>query len=279
MADYLSIPKAQTVSFIRTDNDSLTIPTRFNRLFVDQEWYGETNHFYFQKIQKGDTIKVRITSNYTGSSNVSTLYKDAGDNTDTTIYTGFTMTEIYDYADGSGRKQYEASIATSGYAVGKYYFKLEATGSGKTSLIFLSEWLEIIDDDSDRYVKITWSGHDYDGVYYSSGSPEFTLWVEGKGVQDSGTNTESYDDFAYEKQNLKSIPLSFLNFKTQPIPFYIAEKLQLASAHTTFKINDESYVKKDEAKILPLTKSNMFTFECTYQRKNYEDYINLYALT
>jgi len=276
MNNFFVIPKSNTLRFVRTDANILPSgylsdkPTRDNRLFQDQVYQpGATLHPYWQKFNTGDPILTQFTSDYP---NISVkLYNELGNSFD---YTNLINT-IFTYQDGSNAKIYDILIDTTNLG-GNYYIKISAAGLGRPSLEFTSEWIQI--DDFSDLAYIIWSQSVRDGIMYTN-NEQFGFRVDALLADiTSEVDKNVFMGFDFELINEKSIPKKIMNFATDPIPWYIAEKLTLAFDHEQVTINDEYYQAPDKPTSTFKTWTNLYEFNCKLQQVFYENYKELIPL-
>ena len=108
----------------------------------------------------------------------------------------------------------------------------------------------------------------------------FIINIEGRLAEyDPGQNKETYKSFNESMVNLNSYPTREIELEYGFVPRYMSEKLNLALAHETFKVNDVEY-QSDGGPDAELISdgdwiTNMYKGKVKLQQVTYEDYTNV----
>ena len=260
---FVQIPKSCTLRLVRTDNQDSNLANLDNRLLWQEDYIGYNDIPYAQKILSSDTILIQFATDYDLSLISAELY-DINDNlisdktADITNVLESTSFDIYNLS---------IQIAIEGY----YYLKLTFD-----SEIYESEIFVIDGFDNDRLVKIEYSGSENDGVLYDN-DETFVIRLEGRLLEYiAGQNKETYTSFNETMVNLNSYPKRMVNLEYGAIPRFMAEKLNIAFAHTTLKINDIEFQADDEPDSEIVSDgeyvTNMYKGKIRVQQVDYENY-------
>jgi len=236
------ISKANSIRFIEIDGlDS----NPNNTLFADESRRGWTQHPFYIKWDGAEKIPIPFQVRKTLTETL-TFYKVLNGNTISTVTADRTETydtfEIVDY-----------SIAS----VTNECFYVLITSDEENS--WQSEPIEIIT--RDKELKLQWYSDDPTTVFYhdySNGQVNY-MYLDGElqGYRPDG------EDTTFDNQNeiIKVKSWQYRTFKlvTNPIPWYMAEKLQVALKHDNFIINDAQYVSKELIESEQVGKSNLYT--------------------
>jgi len=281
MANNISIPRANPLRFVRTDNYYSITPNKpnlYNRFLEHETWQiGDTKNYYYLKFNITDPIYTQFTTNY--ETIKITVYTDLNVIVDSITIVGvtktvagagsITMTVPKVYTDTSGNRAIQFKIDTT-LMSGNYYVCLELSGAGRPNREYQSEFFEVGDYDELTY--ITWYGSDTDGIFYDL-TQIFGIRIEAFFAEvELGTNSEIYENYNKASIMLRSISTRDFLFYPTFIPRYITELLSIGLSHETVYMNDMLVVAKDKPNITYLDKSNLYEYKQTFSDVEYEQY-------
>ena len=259
----------QTGGLIDDDGNSFAykydMQTFDNRLLKDEIWgNGQKIYEYAQKFAVGKPILIQFTTNWALSNLTCKLY----DATDTQVGSDYEITLAYAYEDGTGKSTFEILIDTTHLALQKYYFKI--TGSN-TTIEFTSEVIEV--GLFAGYPYLQWQNSDRDGIIYNeNGQTIFGFNIEAFLTPIPKSEKTTYAGFSFQDEMLLSVSKRGLLLKTDPIPRYLTEILEIAFDHDIVKLNGVQYVAPEVASITQIEDSNLYDFEIEINDVKFEDY-------
>ena len=279
MASVFVIPRAQTLRFVRTDNYpvvSLQYGQTFdNRLLMDEKWQApETINEYTQKFAPSDSILIQFTTNY----NIDYITINLYNYNKVLIGTlnGAALEKLYIYTDSSGNVTYNFYLSQIYYSAimsGFYYMQIISTDPDNPPFTYTSEAFEF-DSVYANLPYIQWQGSDRDGIYWDvAGETIFGFRAELHQKYTPSSENSIYEGFNFEPETLFAVPKRLLELDSDPIPRYVAEKLELAFKHYTIYINGVPYnANGQSAKITQIDRTNDYDFSISLMEMDYEDY-------
>lgn len=231
----IRFPKSNSLRWVRLQNYSLP-ESDDTRLYYDFAYTNITNQCYFPKIYK-DTLWQQFRTDAEDIAGY--LVNENGIEVD---ITGNITDGI---VNPNGTTQYELFMDLSGYPVGKYYFIITFTELIEGNFYkneFQTEWFDLISDTTDL-VKVEWENTSFgtynDGIIWSQ---KQQLYIDGL-VVDSVFGVEK-NVFTTENNKLKTTqaaPIKSKILKTELLPDYILEIINIALQKSNFYVNDVRY--------------------------------------
>jgi hypothetical protein len=264
MADILTIPRSNALRLVNTGKTGYaTKRGGFDeRLYIDEFWAYETWLPYNQCFDTGQTIRLQIITNYLSVSYEIYAYP----NGTATVTTGTLTPDIYVYENGLSVHETSIDLLPNGV----YELRLLASEYGRNSLTYKSEPFEI--KDCSDLTKIEWYNSDTDGYYWHD---EYYQCFYLEAVDFSYINESKstvFEDYNNNPILLRATNKRQINFKTNPIPRWVAEKIVLAAAHLNVKLNNISFTfDKPKASLIDID-SPLYLVEGIASELNYENY-------
>jgi hypothetical protein len=275
------IPRSQMLRFVRIDNyptgDSRVGQTFDNRLLMDELWQTpETVNEYLQKVAPQDPVLIQFTTDYNIANIIIQLCNQNGN----IISTDFRVDIMYSYSDGSDRIVYNALLNQAHQTFnGFYYVQIIANDSDNPYLLYQSESFEF-----QTYYNvlpyIQCQKSDRDGIYWDEASNTiFGIRAEIHMDYDNQSEDSIYEGFNFEPITEFSVARRMWSLTSDPIPRYLAEKLQLFCKHYNIWINAVTFnANGQSSKVTKIDRSNLYNFSISLIETNYEDYSILEAI-
>ena len=223
-----------------------------NTLFNDEQFGNYRDGYYCQKFVYKDAITIQIKATLTETVTLTRYNSDGSTATitpaTTTTYSAF---KILDYT---------ITIATDDY------FYLVASSDVNDS--WKSE--PVMEDSRGDLLKLQWYSYDPSLTFefdYSNDEVNF-LYVEGRIHDYAPAGEATVYDNQNEKIKVKQSLFRTLKFVSDPIPRYLAEKIQIALAHDKFLINGVQYVSEDMIEVSPFGGSTLVTISAVLTESN-----------
>lgn len=238
---------ANSVRFIIEDGLD---PSFDNTLFNDEVFKNNPQRSYCQKFLAGDYVAIQIQTDLTEVATL-TRYNESSSSvispTTTTTYSDF---KIIDYQIN---------------LVADDIFYLVADSDSDDS--WKSEPLKVVDRDD--MLKIEWYNYDPKMIYEFDYSDDQVnkIYIESLLMDYNPAGEVSIYDNENEKVKIKQSVFRNLDIKTNPIPRYLAEKLQIAMAHDVFVVNDRQYTVEDLEEVESLSDSNIVQVSATLTQR------------
>jgi len=277
MADYLRIPDGNCMRFVRTDNQSSNKPDYTTRLHHQLAGLAFINKEGYMAFDIGEDIKLEIITNYDYDLTLHNALTDAEVTLAYSVTTPYSYyTAAYEYVD--------VDVFTIDTALlgGNYYLKFEFYPEGSSDSIsetWQSENISIIKIDDEEHINIKCTSQGDFGMYGGE-DVDFSFYVPGRNLKmqlgQDKILSKSYDG---QINNLRGIAHLFCMLELADMPFWIFEKLNLASLHDSFYINDIEY--QNEEPFTPiaqgdnLTMTSHYTGSILFRKKEYQKYIEL----
>jgi hypothetical protein len=274
MADFLSIPRLNTLTFRRTDNKSTNIQNFDNRLLHEEAYFNYHDTPYYQKFNIVDPILIQITTNY--STKTCELYNAiTGGKTD--ITSGWSTIKTWSTENDGSVSAYDNTIVTTSLS-GYYYILLSFNGG----ITYQSEYFQV--DSFSDYTKVQWTHSEigqFKGIYFA-GAQTFMARIESRLVEAQfGLNKIVNESFNTRLENLTTNVKRYVIMELDALPRYLIEKLYDILQIDTLIINDVYYQIEEGATIEFLKEGNVSTNIYTGQLKlrevDYENYDELEA--
>lgn len=280
MANFV-IPGSNCIRFVDTTDGIPALVNPDNTLLQDEYWMNggtDTRVMYFHPINTTDPINIQFTTDYL-SANITIKLYNYSDNTVKKDYTSKVTDPAavaYTYTDDSGNVKYNISInPTTDSLSGKYRLIITATGDGRPSIIFTSEWFEI--GSFSTTPLIIYSESNVDGIFWDDLVMYFRINARCKIFNEIKNTT--IDNFENELINLVSTQSQIMEIECDPIPRYVATILTLILGHKSILINSLYWQLDGKVKMEPIEDSNMYEFSCELRRVEYENYRTIANLT
>jgi hypothetical protein len=153
---------------------------------------------------------------------------------------------------------------------GQYKIKATATDSytGYDTVVWMSEPIYI--EELEDVVSIVYSSNDnQSGIDYRT-LIYYELFVPGRFVKyNQAGNDELFENDNGNNQLQKSVYIRTLEIETNPIPFWLSEKMTIASGHPNLAINEIQVVRPEKPEITGLIDENnpFYTLTCVFEEK------------
>lgn len=280
MANFV-IPGSNCLNFVDTTDGIPTLVNPDNTLLQDEYWSlggTDTRFMYFHPIDISDPINIQFTTDYLPANITIKLY-NYSDNSLKKDYTNKIIDPsaiAYTYTDDSGNVKYNISInPTTDNLLGKYRLIITATGDGKPSVIFTSQWFEV--GAFETTPLIVYSESNNDGIYWDNLLMYFR--IRAKCAVFNEIKNTTIDNFENELINLTATQSQKMKIECDPIPRYVGTILTLILGHKSILINNLYWQLDGNLKMEPDEDSNMYEFSCELRRVEYENYRTITNLT
>lgn len=229
------LSKANSIRFFNRD----TNPPNFDNTKYSEEYFKNAIDVPFCQVffNTDDAVVVQIKTDLTAIAPVA-FHTDADNNT-----LAYVVSKVNDYADFTF---WEFTINFSAYT-GKF-LKFEVN-DGRD--YFETEYVYITAPDT-SYLLLEWFNNDRYGFYENDFEMDYSKGHVGRSRIASqlldyvpGGSSEVYDNQGTEVK-LKEIIKRGFNYRTEPLPRYLAEQLIIAFGHDNFFINQVAYVASDK---------------------------------
>lgn len=273
MPYFLRIPEGNVIRFIRTDNYVSTEPDYTNRLSQDLVLPQFYKRDTFMKFKISDVILIQVITNYTFT------FKLYNYLTGAEVTSGFSpvTTTVYTYNDTTYGSVPVKNITIDTSALGGYYyFKFNFQTSTE---IWQSEYFQIGNYESQNMVKVKYTSSGEFGVY-NTGVETFYFRLEARfakpNVGQEKVISKSYDG---QINNLSGVASLYMMLELNTIPFWIFEKLNLASLHEYFYINDIEYQNEDKFSAENIAEgidmTDLYSANILFRKKEYQKVVEL----
>jgi hypothetical protein len=280
MANFV-IPGSNCIRFVDTTGNIPALINPDNTLLQDEYWAlggVDTRIMYFHPFDVFDFINFQFTTDYFPANITIKLY-NYSDNTVKKDYTSKVTDPAavaYAYTDDSGNVKYNISInPTTDSLFGKYRLIITATGDGRPSVEFTSEWFEI--GAFSTTTLLVYSESDVDGIYWDNLVMYFRINAICKVFNEIKNTT--IDNFENELINLTTTQSQVMKLECDPIPRYVGTLLTLILGHKSILINNIYWQLDGKVKMELIEDSNMYEFTCELRRVEYENYRTIANLT
>ncbi len=209
-----------------------------NQLSCEETWEDKPR-IYFEDIRfLNDVVLIQVFAGLTATVVLTQYFEDDS----TTVH------PVDDTTTYSTHKIYDYVITLSALGVSRF----GAASEEDPGISWLSEWIDVIDVDNERYRLIQWtnldldtsnSGFDYNTTLAIANVNFLRLMIDDSGYVPGG-ETEVYDN-QNEASITKATAHTNIVFKTDFIPRQIARLLVMAMKHDRFLVNQVQYIVPD----------------------------------
>lgn len=281
MASLIEIPDGNPVKFVRTDNAASTkqdYSTRLTHQFVGPLFQYKAAYVAFDQGTSGMFFQIRTNNWYELTLHDVATGEETGDSWSYSVANPTTINDAT-YPDVD---VLNFTIDTSLLA-GNYYFQFRFSddSSGASDAVWKSERFQVGGFDTDNYFYMMWTAAGgQDGLTNAAGTETFAMYIPGRNVKPR-LGQDKILSISYDGQisNLRGVPHLYLQLEVSKVPFWVFEKINLASLHTYFYINDVQYQNIDPfdpivlGGELPITSN--YTGKIMFRRVDYQSYADL----
>jgi hypothetical protein len=265
----LTVPTSNALRFVNYTYYDRTIANHSTRLYPDYLYQGRYFQQYYQKIEQTDSVWFQILTDYL---DFQLLLVECSTGNQTNIRSSLNY-----LTDSNGLSIYECTLNVASLS-GVYYLILRSYQPFEPLIEFRSEKFHV-KNEWENTLLMKWQGNSTmnDGMYWEKYQQ---LRVEGKITKtEYGANKSFYDDSNMELITLRFNPSLTYRLDIQKIPYWIAEKINLAIGHDEFWCNDLLLNTSDVLELENFNGTTLFKGQLMLRAVKYENYSDVEELT